>query len=61
MDYDNLISAGISSSVLTLAFGVYQVLKCTIGHRLISDCCGRRYQVGIDVQDMPRDNYDEIV
>ena len=60
MDYDNLISAGISSSILTLAFAVYQVIKCTIGHRLISSCCGKYYEVGIDVQEMPKDIYEEL-
>ena len=54
MDSNVLATAGISSSAMAIFFLVYKVLQKVVGHRLISDCCGRRLEVGIDIRDMPK-------
>jgi len=53
MDLTSLQTAGVSTSAIALLFCVYKVFECAIGHRLISDCCGKRMSVGVDVRDMP--------
>jgi hypothetical protein len=37
-------------AILFIAYKVFMKMK---GHRLVSDCCGRKGEVGFDVRDMP--------
>jgi hypothetical protein len=48
-----LLTAGFSTSSIVLIGLIYKLGKATIGRRLISDCCGKNYEVGIDIRDMP--------
>lgn len=48
-----LASTGVSISAMTIMFLSYRVLKVIIGHRYVSDCCGRFFEIGIDVRDFP--------
>jgi len=50
---DGLTTAGISTSVVAVLVIGYKILQMIRGHRLISDCCGRMLEVGVDVRDMP--------
>lgn len=51
-DTDLLKMAGVSSSGLAVIFLLYRVWKMIRGRRLISTCCGRRLEIGIDTQSM---------
>jgi hypothetical protein len=53
MDSNALAAAGVSSSAVAILFIIYKVVQKVIGHRIVSNCCGRRMEVGIDVRDMP--------
>jgi len=48
-----LASAGVSTGSIAILFIAYKVWSAIRGHRLISDCCGKFYEVGVDVRDMP--------
>ena len=48
-----LASAGVSISTITIMFLAYRVLKSIIGHRYVSDCCGRFFEIGVDVRNFP--------
>ena len=53
MDNDTLVSAGLSTTMiagLALAWKVFSLIR---GRRLVSDCCGKMFEVGVDVRDMP--------
>jgi hypothetical protein len=53
MDASLLASAGVSTTTMAVLFIAYKVFQAIRGHRLVSDCCGRRGEVGFDVRDMP--------
>jgi hypothetical protein len=53
MDANLLASAGISTSTMAALFIIYKVFMKMKGHRIVSDCCGRKGEVGFDVRDMP--------
>jgi len=54
MDYNSaLASVGVSTSTLLILGLIYKVFGMIRGRRLISDCCGRHLEVGVDVRDMP--------
>ena len=48
-----LASAGVSTGSIAILFLAYKVFSAIRGHRLISDCCGKFYEVGVDVRGMP--------
>ena len=48
-----LASAGVSTGSIAILFLLYRIWLSIKGHRLVSDCCGRFYEVGVDVRDMP--------
>jgi len=48
-----LATAGVSTSSIILIGLLYKVWEAVKGRRLISDCCGKKLEVGIDVRDMP--------
>jgi len=48
------LSTALTSSGAVIALGIaYKVWSNIKGKRLISDCCGRKLEVGVDVRDMP--------
>ena len=51
-DTDLLKMAGVSTSGLAIILIVYRVLKSVKGKRLVSSCCGKKIEVGIDVEEM---------
>jgi len=54
MDYSSaLASAGVSTTTIIVLGVLYKVWTNLKGHRLVSDCCGKMYEVGVDVRDMP--------
>jgi len=48
-----LASAGVSTGSIAILYVAYKVWKNVVGHRLVSDCCGKTYEVGVDVRNMP--------
>ena len=48
-----LASAGISTSTMAVLFIAYRVFLAVKGKRLVSDCCGHKGEIGMDVRDMP--------
>ena len=49
----SLASAGVSTGSIAVLYIIYKVFSAIRGHRLISDCCGKFYEIGVDVRDMP--------
>ena len=49
----SLASAGVSTGSIAVLYIIYKVFNAIRGHRLISDCCGKFYEIGVDVRDMP--------
>lgn len=52
MDDSMLTSAGLSTSGVAILLILYRVLKTAKGKKLVSSCCGRKMEMGVDVQDM---------
>lgn len=47
-------STALTSTGAVVAFGIaYRVWTAIKGRRLVSDCCGRQLEIGVDVRDMP--------
>ena len=53
MDASLLASAGVSTTTMAILFIAYRVLQSAKGRRFVSNCCGRKGEVGFDVRDMP--------
>ena len=53
MDASLLASAGIGTTTMAILFIAYRVLQSAKGRRFVSNCCGRKGEVGFDVRDMP--------
>jgi hypothetical protein len=51
-DTDLLKMAGVSTSGLAIILIVYRVLKSVKGKKLVSSCCGRRMEMGMNVEEM---------
>ena len=51
-DLDMLKTAGLSTSGLAIILIVYRVLKTMKGKRLVSSCCGKKLEIGVDVEEM---------
>ena len=49
----SLAAAGVSTSSIALMIIAYKVFQNLKGHRLVSDCCGRKGEIGFDVREMP--------
>ena len=47
-----LASAGLSTTGVALLLIAYRVLKSVKGKKLVSSCCGRKLEMGVDVQNM---------
>lgn len=53
METSLLASAGVSTTTMAVLFLAYKAFMSMKGHRLVSDCCGKKGEVGFDVRDMP--------
>lgn len=51
-DLSLLKMAGFSTTGITIVFLVYRVFKTILGKKLVSSCCGRKMEIGIDVAPM---------
>lgn len=49
---DLLKMAGVSTTGIAVLLIVYRIGKYIIGKRLVSNCCGQRFDVGIDIAPM---------
>lgn len=52
MDETLLMNAGLTTSGVAILLIVYRVFKTLQGKKLVSSCCGRRVEVGMDVVPM---------
>jgi len=52
MDASLLASAGVSSSSIVVLYILYRVFQTIKGRKLVSNCCGKKMEVGVDVRDM---------
>ena len=53
MDETDLLKmAGLSSSGVAIILIVYRVLKLMRGKKLVSSCCGKKLEMGVDVAEM---------
>ena len=52
-DTDILKMSGLSASSLAIVLIIYKLLKSAVGKKLVSNCCGRKLEVGMTVTDMP--------
>jgi hypothetical protein len=50
MEY--LASAGIGSSTIAIIYIAFKVFKKLEGHKLVSNCCKKKMEVGFAVEDM---------
>ena len=48
-----LQTVGMSSGTVAVLFLLYRVFKLVNERRLVSDCCGRKLEVGLAVREMP--------
>lgn len=51
-DTDLLKMAGVSTSGLAVILLVYRVLKSVKGKKFVSSCCGKKLEVGMNVEEM---------
>ena len=51
-DLTLLKSAGVSTTTIVIVFAIYKLFKSVLGKKLVSSCCGRKMEVGIDVKPM---------
>lgn len=49
----SLQAVGVSSGTVAVLFLLYRAFKLVNERRLVSDCCGRKLEVGFAVRDMP--------
>jgi hypothetical protein len=52
MDDTLLMNAGLSTTGVALLLIVYRLIKSVQGKKLVSSCCGRKIEVGVDVVPM---------
>lgn len=53
MDDQTLVSAGLSTTMIAALAVAWKVFSLIRGRRFVSDCCGKMFEVGVDVRDMP--------
>lgn len=44
--------AGLSTSGVAIVLIAYRVWKSVLGKKLVSNCCGERFEMGMDIQTM---------
>jgi hypothetical protein len=49
-DEEILKMSGASAGTIAIVLIIYRILKTVVGKKLISNCCGKKLEVGIDVQ-----------
>ena len=49
---DALTQVGLSSSGVAVVLIVYHIVKAIIGKKFISDCCGRKTEIGLNIENM---------
>lgn len=54
---DLLKLAGVSTTGVAIVLILYRVGKSLLGKKLVSHCCGKRFDVGIDVADMKSSSF----
>ena len=47
-----LAGAGISTTSIAVLYLLYKIVGTFCNHRYVSDCCGRRLELGVAVRDM---------
>ena len=52
MERNYLASAGVGSSTIALLFLVYKLFNKFEGHKLVSNCCGKKAEMGFAVEEM---------
>lgn len=52
MEANYLASAGVGSSTIALIFLAYKLFHKFEGHKLVSNCCGKKTEVGFAVEEM---------
>ena len=52
MDETLLMNAGLTTSGVALVLIAYRIFKTIQGKKLVSSCCGRKMEVGVDVVPM---------
>jgi hypothetical protein len=52
MEANYLASAGIGSSTIAILFLAYKLFQKVEGHKLVSNCCGKKTEVGFAVEEM---------
>ena len=43
--------SGASAGTIAIVLLAYRIFKSVLGKRLVSNCCGRKMEVGIDIKD----------
>jgi len=61
MDTDLLAMSGASAGTIAIVLLVYKVLKSVVGKKLISNCCGRKGELGLDIQPTTPQNIPTLV
>jgi hypothetical protein len=51
-DITLLKSAGVSTTTIVIVFALYKLFKSVLGKKVVSSCCGRKMEMGIDVTQM---------
>lgn len=51
-DITLLKSAGVSTTTIVIVFALYKLFKSVLGKKVVSSCCGRKMEMGIDVKPM---------
>ena len=49
---DLLKMAGLSTTGVAVILIVYRIAKSIMGKRLVSSCCGKKIDIGVDIQNM---------
>ena len=52
MDTDLLAMAGLSTTGVAIVLVVYRVLKSVRGKKFVSSCCGKKMDMGFDIQEI---------
>lgn len=52
MDDEQLFKmSGASAGIIAILLAVYRILRTVQGKRLVSNCCGKKLEVGFDIKD----------
>jgi hypothetical protein len=43
--------SGASAGTIAIVLLIYKIAKSVIGKRLVSNCCGKKMEVGLDIKD----------